>query len=68
MRETTKYSDIQPLTVKDKVLAEKLNTSVGTARKISEKANAVVKIGKTRLNNLRKIQEWLDEHSEGDSV
>lgn len=51
------------LAVTDDELCYLLGTGRPTARKIAETANAVVFVGKRRLNNIHKIQDYLDSIS-----
>lgn len=46
--------------VSDKELAHLLGSGVATARRVSEDANAVYRIGKRRFNNVQKIKDYVN--------
>ncbi len=55
----------QPIATSDKELASVLGVGVGLARKFSEEAGARFSIGNRKLNNMKKVQEYMDMICEG---
>lgn len=55
---------INTMLITDPELKVALGCGMYTARKIAEEAGAVVRVGKRKLNNIKKIQKYLDEISE----
>ena len=67
MRKTASYDGELPrLGFSDKDLATSLGVGLDTAREISRRANARIKVGKRIINNAKMIQEYLDSVSGGE--
>ncbi len=56
---------LEKLAVSDKEAAYVMSTGVATVRKFSEEAGARFSIGNRKLNNLKKLQEYMDRICEG---
>jgi hypothetical protein len=50
--------------VTTKELAQILSIGINNARNVGEQAGAVIHIGKRRLYNLSKIEQYIDSHTE----
>lgn len=60
MRRTTKTDNKEKLLVDFKELKTILSCGTPTAYKIADEAGAAIKIGKRRLFNVRKIEDYLE--------
>ena len=65
MRKTTTTPVTERITVDVDQLQKMLSIGRANAYKIGEDAGAIIRIGRRKLFNVRKIQEYMDSLSEG---
>ena len=66
MNPTQKAETVFRLAVDIRTLMKMLCSGQVTAERVAEEAGATVKIGRRRLYNVHKVQEYLDRISGGD--